>query len=281
MVGLAAVVILYHPDQDLENRISSYLHQVEKLYLIDNTEPANPLNLQVPKITQIADGKNLGISARLNQAAQLAINDGFSWLLMMDQDSSFEGENLSNYLDCLQNFPEKNAVAQFGPEFLHQPNQPGICAAKITTQLITSGSILNLPAYQQIGPFDEALFIDQVDFEYCYRAVQHGFKNVQFLNVFMNHSLGAVSEYRSLKTAKKTSRSLHSPIRLYYMTRNYLYMRKKYAQAFPAELLQTKKDLLNRIKNNLLYGKSRFAVLKAISAGIFDFSRKKMGKKKP
>lgn len=35
---------------------------------------------------------------------------------------------------------------------------------------ITSGSILNVTIAKQLGSFDENLFIDEVDSEFCYRA---------------------------------------------------------------------------------------------------------------
>jgi rhamnosyltransferase len=36
--------------------------------------------------------------------------------------------------------------------------------------LISSGCVISRAAFAKIGPFDEKLFIDHVDIEYCFRA---------------------------------------------------------------------------------------------------------------
>jgi len=281
---IGAVVILYHPDSGLKDRLLTYLPFVEKLLIFDNSENKDYRNLvsglpSQEKIHYHSDHENKGISARLNQAAQIAINEQFDWLLTMDQDSSFANDNFQNFLTCLKNYTEKENVAVFGVQYLDPTTQSSTCLALESSHLITSGSLVNLNSFRSIGNFDEALFIDQVDSEYCYRAIRKGYRIIQFNNIYLEHSLGKQSSYRSLKNLKKTKRSLHSPLRLYYMTRNYFYMRSKYQKDFPAEISELKKDLLNRIKNNFLYSPERFSVIKNVLSGIIDYKRNKMGKK--
>jgi rhamnosyltransferase len=151
--------------------------------------------------------------------------------------------------------------------------------AEDSLQLITSGSIVNLERYGEIGAFDEKLFIDQVDFDYSFRSRLEGFKTIRFNNVYLQHSLGKESEHISFKNFKKTKRSLHSPVRIYYMTRNFFYMRRKYSQHFPEEIAHMKKDLLYRLKNNFLYSPHRFALVKAFLSGYADYRKGKMGKR--
>ena len=88
---IAACVILYHPkEKDLQN-LSTYLSKVDKLYIYDNTENVSTgTDLKNdPKIVYFSDYENKGIAARLNQACEQAILDGYDLLLTMDQDSSF------------------------------------------------------------------------------------------------------------------------------------------------------------------------------------------------
>ena len=281
---LGAVVILYHPDNGLKERLLTYLPKVEKLFILDNSEAKNYQYLvnELPfqdKICYLSDSENRGISFRLNQATQMAINEQFDWLLTMDQDSYFANNNFENFLSCLNNYPDSKNVAVFGVQYLDPGLQSPNCVANTTTHLITSGSIMNLHLFPSIGNFDEALFIDQVDSEYCYRSILKGHRIVQFTNVYLQHSLGKQSTHRSLKNLKKTNRSLHSPLRLYYMTRNYFYMHSKYHKDFPGEISELKDDLLNRIKNNFLYGSQRFSLIKNVLSGFVDYKRNKMGKK--
>ena len=45
--------------------------------------------------------KDGDMAACLNKALQLANNEGFKWLLTMDQDSRFMTDRVPEYLSCL------------------------------------------------------------------------------------------------------------------------------------------------------------------------------------
>lgn len=279
---IAAAVILYYPSKGIIDNILSYSSFVNILYSLDNSEdPSREIVEQIKKIPNclyIHNGENEGIAKRLNQVCRLAIEDGFEWLLTMDQDSYFSEKNISTYINCAQALANKEQIAMTGVEIIKKETEEISCRYTEVISLITSGSMINLALFKKIGPFDEALFIDQVDLEYCYRAILKEYKVNQFPDIFLEHSLGVASVHKSLKTFKNTYRSLHSPLRIYYITRNYLYIRSRYRKSFSTEIAKTEKDLLIRLKNNLLYGKERIAVLKFFFKGIMDFKRKKMGK---
>ena len=281
MQNLSAVVILYNPGTEVIENILSYLPFIERLYVMDNSKNKSTVSdkiIKINRVTYLHDRENWGIAKRLNQAGELAIADGFEWLLTMDQDSSFTEEAISAYLACLENAEQKEQIAMAGVDYNGRTKEVISCKYREITTLITSGSIVNLKLFKQIGDFDEALFIDQVDFEYCYRSILKGFKIILFENIFLQHSLGEASVHKSFKSFKNTNRSLHAPFRIYYMTRNYFYIQAKYKKDFEAEIRTAKKDLLNRIKNNLFYNKKKLSVLKFLVLGYIDFTRNKMGK---
>lgn len=280
-MAVAGVVILYHPEEEVILNIQSYLPFVDKLFVADNTEGTISqvaLQLQAQnKIQILYDGNNEGIAKRLNEAARLAISDGYNWLLTMDQDSMFEDGEMENYLLYTGAFLFKERTAMFGVEYEKKAVKKE-CEGKEVVQLITSGSILNLNLFTNIGSFDEALFIDEVDLEYCYRSIVNGYKIIQFSNIFMVHHLGKVSYHKSLKNLATTPRVLHSPLRLYYMVRNYLYVAKKYGNRFAENDKYRRTALLNRIKNNFLYGKERMKILRYIIKAYTDFKKNKFYK---
>ena len=281
---IAGIVILYYPDENVIQNIASYLNFVDKLYIIDNTETPSILIVDklksFSKVIYIHDGENKGIAIRLNQISHLAIRNGFEWLLTMDQDSSFKSGVLNNYFNCIHSIKEQENVSMFGINHEETVNESNICKPVKVNHLITSGSILNLRSVNLIGGFDENLFIDEVDFEYCLRSIEKGFDIIQFPNIFLTHNLGQTSYHRSFKSTKLTSRVLHSPVRLYYMTRNFLYIQSKYKETFSEEINLRKKILLNRIKNNILYNKNRFRIIKFIIKGFSDYKKNRMGKLK-
>ncbi|MDE1191955.1 MAG: glycosyltransferase [Arachidicoccus sp.] len=279
-MNIAGLVITFYPTKETFENIQTYLPYCNRLYIADNSDPNIIFPEEIynnPKIKIIGDGENKGIAERLNHVARAAENEGFEWLLTMDQDSFFDQENITKYIDCIQAFNKKDRVAMFGIETEKQPSEINNTFQK-TTMLITSGSILNLFLYPAIGGFDENLFIDEVDHEYCFRAIQKGFDIIKFTNIFLHHHLGMQQSFRSLKSMQTTERTFHSPIRLYYMFRNFLYISDKYKKYFPAELKLKKTDLLHRIKNHLLYRKQKLQLLKMLRKAYKDYKKNNMGK---
>lgn len=280
---IAAVVILYHPDELVVKNIASYSSNVQNTLIIDNSEQGEPAitkQLQLlPQTTLWQDASNLGLAIRLNQAAKWAIDQGYEWLLTMDQDSSFEPDAFHRYLNCIKEYPNCENVSMFGVNYISRPNPSENCQQRSVEQLITSGSIINLRNFINTKGFDEALFIDEVDLDFCYQSIQNGLSIIQLESIFLNHQLGTKTEHRSFKSMKKTTRTLHSPFRIYYMVRNFFYVNNKYPGAFKTDKARRKAALINRLKNNLLYNNEKLEVIKAIYKGYTDFKSGRMGKK--
>jgi rhamnosyltransferase len=277
---LAGTVILYHPEEKVLKNIQSYLEQIEKLYVIDNTENSQieliKDILQLPKVTFLHDGINKGIAARLNQVCDRALEDGYEWLLTMDQDSRFEEGGFAKYLEYFADYRKKEDVAVFGVNFLKDIFPVSDVPAEVLST-ITSGSLINLNLCKIIGKYNEDLFIDFVDAEYCYRANALNYKVIQFRNIILIHHIGYIQYGRSLKNFKLTPRVLHSPVRIYYIVRNGFYMLYKFPN-LPEGAKKEIKTTLSLLKNNIIYHKERLQVLKYIIKGYIDFKKNKMGK---
>jgi len=283
MNHIAGVVILYHPDEKVLDRIKSYVQYLGKLYVVDNTEVPNELikaSRLKNSVIYLHDGENNGIAVRLNEVANLAIQEGFKWLLTMDQDSCFDNNLFLNYYDCCLNFPYINQTAMFGVQYHDKGLLNTSCNPYPAIHLITSGSILNLALFLKIGPFDEALFIDKVDHEYCLRAQLLGYRIIRMENIFLNHNLGKITYGRSLKNFKITPRVIHSPIRMYYIVRNYLYLKSKFKGHYQESFAEMNEEVRVRLKNNLLYGENKLLLLKYIIKAYKDYKTKRFGKMK-
>ena len=281
-MNIAGVVILYHPDLELLSaNIQTYVSGLKQLYVYDNSETKIPgieeaLIKINPSIQYKYFNANEGIAKRLNQAMDQAALNQYDYLLTMDQDSSFKAGDFEKYKSLIQS-SSYNHVAQFGvncqPDFTQPKEQP-----EEALTLITSGSVLNLSLSKKVGPFNEALFIDFVDAEFSYRVIKNGYINLMFSNIVLNHALGTLVEGRGLADFKKSMRIIHSPIRVFYIVRNGLYL------LFKAKGLTSimKKDVIRCIKiikNDLIYNPQLFSVYKNAFAGIFAFIINRMGKK--
>lgn len=278
MENIFGVVIIYYPDEQLAANIRSYLPYLKRLLIIDNTPSQFRAGIEWPdeyKVMHYHDGENKGIAKRLNDAARQAKNEGCNWLLTMDQDSRFD--NFEHYYNCFIQFAEKNKISAFGVEY-EKEFESKDCNYSDVMQLITSGSIINIDIWERLKGFDENLFIDEVDFEYCYRSIATGFRVVKFNNVFLRHTIGRSQQFISVKSLKKSNRALHSPMRIYYMVRNHLYVKNKYHHLFKDVFKLRRKDIAVTLKNNILYNTKRLEVLKAVYWAIIHYKQKKMGK---
>lgn len=93
--------------------------------------------------------------------------------------------------------------------------------------------------------FNENFFIDEVDFEYCVRFVQAGFKNKCCTEVHLNHSIGNPKRWTILPQW-----NIHSDFRLYYIIRNMTYMIHTYSEY--AKKYRYKKNLRMKIISRFL-----------------------------
>jgi len=279
---IAGVVILYHPDiEQLSDNIQTYLNGLKQLYVYDNSESKTPgieealLKLH-PSIQYHYFNANEGIANRLNQAIAQATLNQYDFLLTMDQDSSFKDGDFDKYKLSIQSSGDIN-VAQFGvncqPDFTLPKDEP-----EEALTLITSGSILNLSLTEQIGPFNEDLFIDFVDAEFSYRVIQNGYTNLMFSNILLNHALGKLVEGRGLGNFKKSMRIIHAPTRVFYIVRNGLYLLFK-AQGLTSSMKKDVIRCIKIIKNDLIYNPELLAVYKNLFSGISAFLMNRMGKK--
>ncbi len=274
---IAALTVLYHPSEENIKSILSYSNYFDLHIIINNSESNYPSITEAfnKKNCFLIDNKaNLGVATALNKGAEIAINKGYQWLLTMDQDSYFENHSLEQYFIEFEKLSDQNNIAVIGPTFIKKTNQ---IQCEDVNSLITSGSMLHLQNFEKIGNFNDNLFIDEVDHEYCYRARLKNFKIIQLNSIFMNHSLGDTKKIHQFNS-KNNTRSLHAPIRLYYIIRNSRLTKKLYKKHFPKEVKRTENDMWIRIKNNLIYGKQKTKTLYFIIRGYIDYKRNKFGK---
>jgi rhamnosyltransferase len=281
--GLAGVVVLYFPEQEeLFRNIKSYLPFIQLLIVVDNTGAEAPGSIRdnlasLDKTIQyIANKNNEGIGTALNKAASIGLQHGFSWLLTMDQDSFFDADQAQKYFSFFQNnFASQKDIAVVAPGQLSENLNEDYGSYSETVSVITSGSLIQLNTWKETGGYNEKLFIDEVDHEYCYRARVSGYRIVQVNQVMLNHRLGSKKSGAYLGTIGKRSRTIHSPQRVYFMVRNYLYVRKNYRGLFPEEFRHRDRMLLVAMKNNLFFSGHFLAACKSIVRGFRDFRKGK------
>lgn len=269
---VCGVTVLYNPTEEVFENINSYLNGLNKLYLVDNSEKENKKLKDKfikfsSKIEYIKMNGNEGIAKALNIVKNKAIEENYNWLLTMDQDSSFKNNDFINFVEKIKKFLS-NKIAIFYPCYDLNNTiklRKKICNIDI---ILTSGNILNLNLAKEIGDFDEKLFIDEVDHDYCYRIFQKNYQIKEIQDVFLKHKVG------EMKKNIFCSITNHNKIRKYYIARNRCYMIKKYPFLKKVYIGFILKDIVKII----LFEKEKFLKIKMIYLGIKDFKNNIMGK---
>lgn len=282
---VAGVVVLFKPNSSVIRNIRSYLPYLDCLFAVDNTDPFvqseqfyEELRNVSDKVFYIRNNENLGVAKALNLAAKMALERQYEWLLTMDQDSCFDKPMIAAYWKCFGKFYNLDKVAIFAPFFMPVPvAESESCQYEEVLTVITSGNLLNLNLLKKIGGFEEKLFIDEVDHDYCLRARLMGYKILKFKNIYFKHEIG---ETRLIKIGNRIGHFFkHDPKRLYYITRNNLYIWKKYGRVFPKYVRKSQIDfwLITFLCEAILWDRSPSKIVQIIK-GILDFFRDKYGK---
>lgn len=208
--GLAAGIVLFHPAPALlEASLASLQDSVGRIYLFLNA-PLSPAARAVvdrpwlrPAVL-LNDGANLGLGTAYNRMAALARADGFSALLLLDQDSSPLPSMAPALCEARARLiaagecpavvgPLPVAARGCGckaPRCVRRGGAVPAAGAVPLEFVISSGSLIDLAAFEAVGGFREDFFIDAVDIEWCLRAWARHFSCWMLSSVPMPHRLG-------------------------------------------------------------------------------------------
>ena len=237
-MNICAVVVWFNP-KELKNPVSnimSFAIEVDRVYIVDNSSANNSeLASKIQNSAYIPLLKNTGIANALNVGCEYAMKDGFEWCMTMDQDSSWNTNNLKRYMSEVKK--NENNYQNFSPTLkfdyiysftgnlktiFHKNKNKKFFDYQHEDRWITSGSVMNLSVWCRIGKFNHELFIDEVDFDYCARFSSEGMRNLCCKNIILNHQLG------DSKKVLFINYGTHNEFRLYYQIRNLIYMKNKY-----------------------------------------------------
>lgn len=280
MVRIAALVILYNPDKNILENISSYINQVEKVIIVDNSELSNEVllsNATFKNFEYIFNNSNIGVAAALNLGAKMAVDQGFDYLLTMDQDSKADEAMVFKLLVLMQSSDRIGIVsAEHYDKDIHNPIKPENFFVKNVLSTITSGNLLSLNAYKITGGFLDQLFIDHVDHEYCLRLNQKNYKVIKTNEVLVFHKLGDSNRKKFFRWIFFPSH--HSPLRLYYRTRNRFFVDNLYRKSFPEYVKRDRRNFIRELFEIVAFEKNVWQKIRMILKGYVDCKKNRFGK---
>ena len=233
---LCAVIVTYHPDAGFSTRFESLRSQINKIIVVDNGSDEqeqkliNNLNFD-NKVLVIKNHQNLGIAAALNIGVKKALEMGYLYTILFDQDSEPYSNCVAELISTFLNIPQQEKVAVLTCSNNQSKNKTTeIDSAQYynARRSITSGSLVPIYIYKKVGWFREDFFIDAVDTEFCFRARKLGYKIYKTKKILMNHTIGNPKLHNFFGLQIKLTH--HNAMRKYYMARNYLLLDRMYPE---------------------------------------------------
>lgn len=287
MFKYAGVVVLYNPENGFMDNIKTYINYIDKLYVIDNSELINESLIEKirkePKCIYIKLGENKGLAYALNMGCRMAIKDEFDYALTMDQDSYFEESAVKQVEDFIESSVEKYAIVcpNVKSIYFDYIENTGKVAYTLINEndneikkwVMTSGSMMNLKDYSDVGGFDDKMFIAHVDIDLCIKINKKSKKIIMLGEAIIYQRFGNSRPKRILW--KTVHPSFASPVRTYYLFRNQKYLEKKYGKSINKFM---DVHLYKFIIKIVLFEKQKFKKLMLGYKGILDAKKNIMGK---
>lgn len=280
-----AVIVLYNPDFELLRKgLGMLKRSVDVLCLVDNSATDNSAKLDsTPNAVYVPLLENRGIAAAQNVGLRILKERGVEYVLFSDQDSLAAPDTV----DCLKHTykmlcakgvktggvgtravnietgkPYPSKAKEY--EVTEVDNGNNVMQVTRCSYIRASISLMRLSSFVEIGGYDETLFIDGVDNEWCWRAATKGYKFYIAESAKIVHHLGEGDRHVAGRNL-----SISSAFRIYYQFRNYIWLcRRNYVP-----LWWKRKHLLKYAVKMIYYPlcvSPRVAFAKGILRGIKD-----------
>lgn len=195
---IGTVVVLYNNViEETKKLLKSLLLYSDMLVVVDNSELQSTINgnknqlIISSKILLISNGKNLGIATAQNQGINKLLEKQMDYIFFFDQDSKpnsmFQCEMVSRF----QILEREINLGILAPTINQLEKSHYISKHDVeVNEVISSGSLIKSKVFLEIGGMEDRLFIDYVDFEFCWRARLVGYKIIKTTLIVMEHSVG-------------------------------------------------------------------------------------------
>lgn len=295
-MGVIAVVVTYQPALDvLEHLLDALTPQVESVVVVDNGSQADLADWcrkrQINPVELLLLEENKGIAAAHNVGIQWARDRRAEFVLLMDQDSIPAPDMVYRLLSAVRQLTSQDIrVAAVGPRYqdernIDHPSFLRVSGLKVdrnpcrsseeiveTDILISSGSLMPLHIFAEVGgPLNE-LFIDQVDMEWCFRAKACGYLLFGVCNSVLYHSLGETP-----KNFLGRKFLHHNPLRHYYIFRNAVWLLFKSHVPVGWKILFIRTIFIRFLVYSFLVS-PRLAYLGMMTKGVWHGLRGRLGK---
>lgn len=237
------VIVIYNSELEDCPSYKSFLKELggkDFIFIWDNSKEAHTINLNHSLFKYTHCPENLGVSEAYNQACHFALKNGFTFLLLLDQDTQLPSNSIDYYKQMAEELDDSKCAipkiysggqlispfriinlkpTKLSPKTIHKKElKSGSFSA------INSGVLISAQAIKETGFFNSHLKLDWSDVDFFLR-----FKGqLKLMSLSLKHQL-SIHEKRSLSTklnryryycegAKEMARVHNGFIRLGYIS---------------------------------------------------------------
>ncbi len=237
MKRINAIVTVYYPTSQTVVNITKIASQADRIFICDNSPEENrELFVGIANAFYVFFNENLGISGAMNKVLK---DSSYQWnqedyIIFFDQDSVIGEKHIKRLADEFESLLQHGFnVGCLGPVFFNNSNMrkeiPKI-KKKISDvsmkvgSIMTSSMLCRYKDIEEIGFWNEKVFLDLADWDICWRLQEKNKVCVMTSAVVLNHTIG-----RGEKKIGPIHLRVGQPSREYYQTRDCLYLlHKKY-----------------------------------------------------
>ena len=230
---VAVIIVLYNPDtNDIDNvrRIAQY----NVGFVVDNSLIPFMDGETIGKMSYICNKANIGIAKAQNIALREILKGDYEYVVFLDQDTRVA---VDYPLQIAMEFSriDNGRLAVLGPQVVNAVTGGQYASAihkyeisengfSLRKHIISSGSCMSINALKDVGLMWGELFIDYVDFEWCWRAASKGYQCGVTSHLQISHHVGqrelSIGKYKVIISAQQ---------RYFYQYRNFIWLiQKKY-----------------------------------------------------
>jgi rhamnosyltransferase len=278
---VAAVIVGFHPDAQVLERVAIIARQVDRLYFVDNSPEAAKFGALPGNVELIHNHNKGGLAGALNIALNRAKQAGFTHFFLFDQDTDVQARFCAQMIDAAEALDDPRA-AIFAPRHVNSStghpvrlSVPGTflnskwpVAGDQTIEclfLINSCSLLKLDRIPDALRYDETLGVDMIDVDFSLAAARAGVKLVCFTRIEVRHGIG-----NRVKGSMAFSATHYSSHRKYLQTRNRIVVWKRYFSDKTAFVLGDIAIWLMDCARTLIFESQRGKKSASIAKGVVD-----------
>jgi rhamnosyltransferase len=281
------LVVLFNPTEEHVQNVLRLKQLCDEVIAVDNSTRVDLLlhqRMQALGIDVVTNSNRGGIAGAFNKGMDWLIERGCTLLFTFDQDSMVPDDYFTKMIEASSHCASPHFL--IGPKIfdinvnryipLLVMNRFGVTLTQMTDEdkgllpcssMISSGSVMSAETYRTVGVFREDYFIDQVDTEYCFRALRNGVPVYINTALTMRHEIGKRID-RKIGFFKFIQWN-YIPLRQYYSARNCIHVSRLYGRRLPSAIL-INLITLGQFISVILYENNKLRKLGAMTAGVID-----------